>query len=58
LSIVNGRYASFDSENGSAFEHGKLSLNDLFDVAIKNTTDIKPRSGKQEYLENILNNHI
>ena len=58
LSIVNGRYASFDSENGSAFEHGKLSLNDLFDVAIKNSTDIKPRSGKQEYLENILNNHI
>ena len=57
-SIVNGRYASFDSGNGSAFEHGKLSLNDLFDVAIKNTTDFKPRSGKQEYLENILNNHI
>jgi xylose isomerase len=58
LSIVNGRYASFDSEQGSAFEQGKLSLTDLFDVATNNTAAIKPISGKQEYLENILNNHI
>jgi xylose isomerase len=58
LSIVNGRYASFDSGNGSAFEQGKLSLSDLFDVATSNTDAIKARSGKQEFLENILNNHI
>jgi xylose isomerase len=57
-SIVNGRYASFDSGQGSAFEQGKLSLTDLFDVATNNTAAIKPISGKQEYLENILNNHI
>jgi xylose isomerase len=57
-STVNGRYASFDSGQGFAFEQGKLSLTDLFDVATDNTTAIKPRSGKQEYLENILNNHI
>jgi len=57
-SIVNGRYASFDSGQGSAFELGKLSLTDLFDVATNNTAAIKPLSGKQEYLENILNNHI
>jgi len=58
LSIVNGRYASFDSGNGSAFEQGKLSLSDLFDVATSNTDAIKARSGKQEFLENILNKHI
>ena len=58
LSIVDGRYASFDSGKGSAFEQGKLSLSDLFDVATSKTDVIKPRSGKQEYLENILNNHI
>ena len=58
LSIVDGRYASFDSGKGSAFEQGKLSLSDLFDVATSNKDVIKPRSGKQEYLENILNNHI
>ena len=57
-SIVNGRYASFDSGNGSAFEQGKLSLSDLFDVATSNTDAISSKSGKQEYLENILNNHI
>lgn len=56
--IVNGRYASFDSGNGSAFEQGKLSLSDLFDVATSNTDAISSKSGKQEYLENILNNHI
>ena len=49
-SIVNGRYASFDKGNGFAFEQGKLSLSDLFDVATSNTDAIKPRSGKQEYL--------
>ena len=57
-SIVNGRYASFDNGNGFAFEQGKLSLSDLFDVATSNTDAIKPKSGKQEYLENILNNHL
>ena len=57
-SMVNGRYASFDSGQGSAFEQGKLSLSDLFDVATNNTAGIKARSGKQEYLENILNKHI
>ena len=57
-SIVNGRYASFDSGQGSAFEQGELSLTDLFDVATNNTAAITPISGKQEYLENILNNHI
>ena len=57
-SMVNGRYASFDSGQGSAFEQGKLSLTDLFDVATNNTAAITPISGKQEYLENILNMHI
>ena len=57
-SIVNGRYASFDKGNGFAFEQGKLSLSDLFDVATSNTDAIKPKSGKQEYLENILNNYL
>ena len=57
-SIVNGRYASFYSGQGSAFEQGRLSLTDLFDVATNNTAAITPVSGKQEYLENILNNHI
>ena len=57
-SIIYDRYSSFDSGKGSEFEEGKLSLTDLFNVAINNKSDIKLRSGKQEYLENILNNYL
>ena len=57
-SFVQDRYASFDAGKGSDFEQGKLSLNDLYAIASNNTSDIKPISGKQELLENILNNHI
>ena len=57
-SFVQERYASFDAGKGSDFEQGKLSLNDLYAIASNNTSDIKPISGKQELLENILNNHI
>ena len=57
-SFVQKRYASFDTGKGSDFEQGKLSLNDLYTIASNSTSDIKPVSGKQEFLENILNNHI
>ena len=57
-SFVQKRYASFDTGKGSDFEQGKLSLNDLYAIASNSTSDIKPTSGKQEFLENILNNHI
>ena len=57
-SFVQDRYASFDAGKGSDFEQGKLSLNDLYAIASNSTSDIKPASGKQEFLENILNNHI
>ncbi len=57
-SFVQERYASFDAGKGSDFEQGKLSLNDLYAIASNSTSDIKPVSGKQELLENILNNHI
>jgi xylose isomerase len=57
-SFVNERYASFSKGNGSKFEKGNLSLIDLFELASSNKSDILPVSGKQEYLENIINNHI
>jgi xylose isomerase len=51
------RYASFDSGKGKDFETGKLSLEDLRTFAIANG---EPRqiSGKQEWLENIINQYI
>jgi xylose isomerase len=51
------RYASFDSGRGKDFEEGKLKLEDLRDFAHANG---EPRqiSGKQEWLENIINQFI
>lgn len=57
-SFVKERYASFDKGNGSEFENGSLNLTDLYNFATANNSGIVPKSGKQEYLENIINNHI
>ena len=51
------RYASFDSGKGKEFEAGKLNLEDLRTYAIENG-EPKTLSGKQEYLENIINRYI
>jgi xylose isomerase len=51
------RYASFDGGKGKEFEAGKLTLEDLRSFAIENG---EPAiiSGRQEYLENIINRFI
>jgi xylose isomerase len=51
------RYASFDSGKGKEFEQGKLSLEDLRQYAIENG-EPEVRSGRQEWLENIINRYI
>ncbi len=51
------RYASFDSDRGKEFEAGKLSLEDIRQYAIDNG-EPQMRSGRQEYLENIINRYI
>jgi xylose isomerase len=51
------RYASFDSGKGAAFEKGGLSLEDLREFAVANG-EPKVISGRQEYLENIINHYI
>ena len=55
--IRTERYASFDTGAGKAFEEGKLSLEDLRAYAIENG-EPATISGKQEYLENIINRFI
>ena len=51
------RYASFDSGKGKDYEEGKLTLEDLRNFASSNG---EPRqiSGKQEWLENIINQYV
>jgi len=51
------RYASFDSGKGKEFEEGKLTLEDLRNFAVSNG-EPKLVSGKQEWLENIINQYI
>src|SRR5690606_14814848 len=55
--IRKNRYASFDSGAGADFEAGKLTLEDLRAFAIANGEPVA-KSGKQELLENLLNNHL
>jgi xylose isomerase len=51
------RYASFDDGQGKAFEAGKLSLEDLRTYTFQNG-EPQLRSGKQEWLESIINQYI
>ena len=51
------RYASFETTAGKDFEAGKLSLEDLKNIALVNG-EPATISGKQEYLENIINRFI
>jgi xylose isomerase len=51
------RYSSFDSGKGKEFEQGKVSLEDLRQYAIENG-EPKLKSGKQEWMENIVNRYI
>ena len=55
--IRQQRYASFDSGAGQAFEQGQLTLEQLRDYAAANG-EPAVASGRQEYLENLLNRHI
>ena len=51
------RYASFDSGEGKAFEEGKVSLEGLRDYAAQHG-EPAVISGKQEYIENLINRFI
>lgn len=51
------RYGSYDSAEGAAFERGKTSLEDLRNFAASHG-EPKVISGRQEYLENLINRYI
>lgn len=55
--IRKTRYSSFDQEEGAAFENGKLQLEDLRSYAIQHGEPTLT-SGRQEYIENIINRFI
>ncbi len=51
------RYASYDSGKGKDFENGNLSLESLRSYAIEQG-EPETISGRQEYLENLINRYI
>ncbi len=55
--LRDDRYASFEIGNGKRFEAGKLGLADLRDIAAA-AGEPEQTSGKQELLENLINDHM
>ncbi len=57
LKLRKERYNSFDYGKGAEFDKGNLTLSDLYDYA-KEVGEPKQISGKQEMLEQLINNYI
>jgi len=55
--LRNERYSSFDLGGGADFEKGKMDLEDLRDYALE-YGEPEQISGRQEYLENLINRYI
>jgi xylose isomerase len=56
--FVAERYSSFDSGYGKDIEKRKVGFKDLEKLVLSKLGEPKPRSGKQEYLENLLNSYL
>ena len=55
---IKERYASFNSDLGQKVRSGNVTLAELADRAAELKAPAVPCSGKQEYLEDVLNNII
>ncbi|MCL1854419.1 MAG: xylose isomerase [Clostridia bacterium] len=53
--FVKERYGSFEGELGKKIRSGKTTLEELADIAVRNGAAALPGSGKQEWLESVLN---
>src|SRR4051812_39222156 len=56
--FVTDRYSSFDSGFGKDIESGKASFKSLEKLVLSKLGEPTPKSGKQEYLENLLNTYL
>ncbi len=55
---VSARYAGWDGKEGKAILKGKRSLADLAASVDKRGVEPQPVSGRQEYLENLINSYL
>ena len=56
--FVAERYSGWDTREGKAILAGKRSLDDLSASVLKKGVEPQPKSGKQEYLERLLNDYL
>ena len=56
--FVADRYSSFDAGYGKDIETGKASFKSLEKLVLSKLGEPTPKSGKQEYLENLLNTYL
>lgn len=56
--FVADRYSSFDSDYGRDIEKGKATFQSLEKLVLTKLGEPTPRSGKQEYLENLLMQYL
>jgi xylose isomerase len=56
--VIDQRYAGWKRELGERILGGKLSLADLSEHVLAQGLDPKPRSGRQEALENLVNQYL
>ncbi len=57
-SFVADRYSSFDAGFGADIESGKANFKSLEKLVLGKLGEPTPKSGKQEYLENLLNTYL
>ena len=54
---VDARYAGWSAPAGQDILNGRVSLDKLADGVLQTNTDVAPVSGRQEYLENLVNRY-
>jgi xylose isomerase len=55
---LKSRYEGWDSQLARRMVQGELGLEQIADYVKKNRIDPQPRSGRQEYLESIVNTYL
>ena len=55
---IDDRYAGWDGDLGKKILAGELSLDALADIAEDKQIDPQPRSGRQEWYENLVNRFV
>jgi xylose isomerase len=56
--FVADRYASYDSDYGRDIEKKRIGFKELSKLVLTKLGEPKPKSGRQEYLENLINTYL